>query len=301
MAALLHDLRFQHVMSQLFSTEGRSLDDLLKTDDTLSGAESQRLRLHFSSARMIPPPWFDDSFGNAVYTGDLTTLKKLHADKLTGHLKASGNEEAARAATVKDIYEMRWNMTGMPIFDVILLSITFNSRLRPSLLQTACWLIDDIGIPVDGRDLSGSTALHYAISSKRKFDAEYAQILYEAGGSVTDRNRCGSTPAHDLILEHGGNLDVKDTDGVTPREAVDVTRQHAARDFTMEMWRVVDDEDRRRERLAGEICAFCGCPPRDGVGLIECAKCQSVRYCSAPLDCQKTDWPHHEPLCKTAE
>ncbi len=42
----------------------------------------------------------------------------MHADKLAGHLKASGNEleEAARAtATVKDIYEMRWNMTGMPI------------------------------------------------------------------------------------------------------------------------------------------------------------------------------------------
>lgn len=55
----------------------------------------------------------------------------MHADKLAGHLKASGNEleEAARAtATVKDIYEMRWNMTGMPIFDVILLSHRLHVR-----------------------------------------------------------------------------------------------------------------------------------------------------------------------------
>lgn len=52
---------------------------------------------------------------------------------------------------------------------------------------------------------------------------------------------------------------------MTPREAVDVTRQHAAGGITVEMWKVVDDEDRRRERLAGEICTFCGRPPRDGV------------------------------------
>ncbi len=49
---------------------------------------------------------------------------------------------------------------------------------------------------------------------------------------------------------------------MTPREAVDVTRQHAAGGITMEMWKVVvDDEDRRRGRLAGEICTFCGRPP----------------------------------------
>ena len=286
-------------------------------DDMLSGAESQRLRLHFSSTTMIPARDLD-VFGRAVYEGDIATLKEMHANKVAGYVKSLGDEQAARAAAMKWIYEMHWGPTQVPIYNLILLSTLLNSIRRPRHLQIARWLIDEVKVPIDGRDLCGSTALHHSISTKPAFDPEYAQILYDAGGSVTDRNRYGGTPAHEIAmtwelqnkevvakaaaalkwyLEHGGSLDIKDTDGKTPRDTIDVTRKHAASGLKMETWKIVDDEDRRRQRLADQICTFCGRPPRGDGRLLVCSKCKAARYCSG-LPCQKADWAHHKSLCK---
>ncbi|KAI0788291.1 hypothetical protein C8Q74DRAFT_1257221 [Fomes fomentarius] len=261
----------QRLLSQMLSGGGRSLDELLKTDNMLSGAESQRLRMHFSTTEMIPSRDLKDPVGSAIFEGDFITLKYLG-------------------------YEMHWGPTRVPIYDVILLSSLLNSTRRPSQLEIA-----------------RCNALHHSISTKPSFDPEYAQILFDAGGCVTDRNRYGGTPAHEIAmtwelenkevisraaealkwyLEHGGNLDIKDTDGKAPRETIDITRKHVARGLRMETWKVVDDEDRRRKRLADRICTFCGRPPRGDVRLL-------ARYCSG-LTCQKADWPHHKLSCKKA-
>lgn len=308
-------------MSLVADDDELSTEPLLPgRDNMLSGAESQRLRMHFSTTQMIPSRDLKDPFGRAILEGDFITLKYLYAHKVAQYLKDLGDGEAAGTAAVKEIYEMRWGPTRVPIYNLILLSSLLNDTRRPSHLEIARWLTDDIKVPIDGRDLSGSTALHHSISTKPTFDPEYAQILCDAGGCVTDRNRYGGTPAHEIAmtwelensevvstaaaalkwyLEHGGNLDIKDTDGKAPRETIDITRKHAARGLRMETWKVVDDEDRRRKRLADRICTFCGRPPRGDVRLLVCSKCKNARYCSG-LTCQKADWPHHKLSCKKA-
>ena len=56
-------------------------------------------------------------------------------------------------------------------------------------------------VPVNGKDMSGTTALSpcFKFSTKPTFDFEYAQILFDAGGDINDRNRYGSIVAHESL------------------------------------------------------------------------------------------------------
>ncbi|KAI0636295.1 hypothetical protein C8Q77DRAFT_1192027 [Trametes polyzona] len=314
MAHIERLLSQQHIPAD--SGMGRSLEELLRTDELLSGAESQRLRTYFSSNGLEPTRDLD-AFGQAVFFGDLPALKSIYNERLAHFRQLASDEATALSTTTKDIYRKRWGPTRVPVYNLILLSTLVNPSTRTGHLAIARWLIEEVKVPVDGTDLSGSTALHHAISTKPSFDPEYAQMLYDAGGDVNHRNRYGGTPAHEQImtwdprnrqvvrraatalkwfLEHGGNIDIKDTDGTFPRGMVDNTRRLSAGGIRMETWKVVDDEDRRRKRLQGKICTFCGRAPQGEGTLRSCAACKTVQYCS--VTCQKGDWPHHKPHCK---
>lgn len=287
-------------------------------NELLTGAESQRLRTHFSSCGLEPTTDLDE-FGRKVLQGDLEGLKAMYADKLAHYGELASDDVAARAAATKEIYAKRWGPTRVPVYNLILLCfLVVNPGARKEHYAIARWLIDDVKVPVDGTDLSGSTALHHAITTKPAFEPEYAQVLYDAGGDVNHRNRYGGTPAHEQVmtwdpsnkevvrraadalkwyLDHGGNIDVNDTDGKAVRAMVDNTRRLAGAGFRMPTWRVVDDEDRRRKRLLGTICLFCGRSPPGQATLLTCGACKTAKkYCSAT--CQRGDWPHHKLRCK---
>ncbi|KAM5544833.1 hypothetical protein V8D89_001731 [Ganoderma adspersum] len=302
------------------ATAGRPLEELLKTNEILSGAESQRLRTFFSHNCMEPSRDLD-MYGRYVMMGDLEAIQLLYADSVASHRSSCDSDAAARSAATGEIYRKRWGPTRVPIYNLVLLSTLIVPSARPAHLALARWLIADARVPVDGTDLSGSTALHHAISTKPTFDPEYAQMLVDAGGSVTRRNRYGGVPAHEICmtwdptdraavrraadalqwyLDHGGNLDIKDSDGMPPRQSVGSTKRFAGAGVKMETWRVVDADDRRRKRLAGAICTFCGRESQGDVKLLLCSKCKVACYCSGGAPCQKTDWPHHKTICKKA-
>ena len=92
-----------------------------------------------------------------------------------------------------------------------------------------------------GTDISGATALMHSISTKPYFDPEFAQLMLDAGGDINRRDRFGGIAAHDIatvqllydhtahekagralqwFLEHGGNLDVEDGDGICVRQII---------------------------------------------------------------------------------
>ncbi|KAH9847812.1 hypothetical protein C2E23DRAFT_889598 [Lenzites betulinus] len=295
---------------------GRSIEELMRTNELLSGAESQRLRTFFSNNTMEPGRDLD-AFGGMVLLGDLDGLKTMH-DERVGHFRQlAKDEDSARSAAANEIYRKRWGPTRVPVYNLVLLLTIINPSAKQDYFAIARWLIDEVKVPVDGTDLSGSTALHHAISTKPSFEPEYAQLLYDAGANVNHRNRYGGTPAHEQImtwnprdrvvvgraatalkwfLDHGGNIDIKDTDGTVPRSMVDKTRSLARNRIQMDTWKVVDDEDRRRKKLAGAICAFCGRPPQGEKKLLTCAACKAQNYCSPT--CQKGDWPRHKIQCK---
>ncbi|GBE90059.1 hypothetical protein SCP_1800810 [Sparassis crispa] len=261
-----------------------------------------------------------DSFGGMLLMGELERIKADYANRVSRIQSRAGSEEAAREGAAKELFALHWGPTRVPIYNLLLLSTLIYSPCRSKHLAIARWLITEAEVPVDGTDLSGSTALYHAISTKPSFDTEYGQILHDAGASVNHRNRYGGTAAHEMsliwqpqnkslveraadglkwYLDHGGNIDIKDNDGMSVRFAVDSTRKLVLRGITdMAIWDVVDKEDKRRKRLGNKCCTFCGREPEGDVKLLLCSQCKSASYCAPPRKCQKQDWPRHKEACK---
>lgn len=299
----------------------RTLQQLLMSNDPLNGVESQRLRSFFTSESMEPSRDLDD-FGRKVLVGDLEGVKEDFANRVLRLTASTGSSEAAREAAAKEIFELKWGPTRVPIYNLLLLSTLLNSGARSHHLAILRWLLGEAKVPADGTDLSGSTALYHAISTKPTFDPEFAQILYDADADVNKRNRYGGTAAHEVALvwdpnhklsvqraadalkwylDHGGNVDIKDNDGVTARSAIEATRHWKQNGVDMPTCRVLDQEDRRRSGLGDQCCTFCGQEPRGEVKLFKCSQCRSAAYCAPPRKCQKADWPRHKEVCKRSK
>ncbi|KAG6901960.1 hypothetical protein C0995_006189 [Termitomyces sp. Mi166 len=174
--------------------QGRPIEELIKTNEMLKAFESQRLRTYFSSICMEPRRDLDD-FGQNIASGHLILIQMNFRLRVGDQLKKSGfpeSEEAnnvAWAAASKELYDLRWGPTKTPIYNLLGLFMQIIPSKRSVYLEIARYLIDTAKVPVDGVDLSGTTALSHCFSTKPGFDLEYAQILYEAGGDVNNRNR----------------------------------------------------------------------------------------------------------------
>jgi len=311
--AMLHRLA-----ASVDNGQGRTLQQLLATNDPLKGVESQRLRTFFTTESMEPYRDLDD-FGRMIFAGDLEGVKSNFTNRMLRLSASAGSPDAAREAAAKEIFELKWGPTRVPIYNLLLLSTLINSDARSRHLTVLHWLIGEAKVSVDGTDLSGSTALYHAISTKPTFDPEFAHILYEAGADVNKRNRYGGTAAHEIALvwdpqnkagvrraadalkwylDHGGNIDIKDNDGATARSAVEATRHWKPDGVDMLTCRVVDQEDKRRKDLGGKCCSFCGKESHGELKLLKCSQCRSATYCAPPCNCQKADWPRHKEACK---
>ncbi|KAF7350624.1 MYND-type domain-containing protein [Mycena sanguinolenta] len=145
-------------------------------------------------------------------------------------------------------------------------------------------------------------------------DFEYAQLLYDAGGDVNNRNRYGGTAAHEIaqiwtpqdvaivlratealkwFLDHNGSVDIADSDGMTARRMTTTLQRFAPGLNAI----VVASDRERKARANGEgCCALCG--RAADVTMKRCGRCKVARYCTPDVrDCQKTDWPHHKKHC----
>lgn len=201
----------------------------------------------------------------------------------------------------------RWGPTRLGIYNVILTFLTVKPQDTPRFLALTKYFIDEVKIATDAVDVTGATALYYSISTKPHVQPQFAQLLFDVGSSVNHRNRFGSTcgaeiaqvdfsrstqPSIDMLawyVEHGGDVDGKDHDGMNVRMLVEMMRKRVP-----EMAMVL--ERGRRQRGAGE-CENCGRGKAEGAVFKNCSRCKKVRYCGQ--ECQKVDWRGHRKVCKT--
>jgi hypothetical protein len=113
--------------------------------------------------------------------------------------------------------------------------------------------------------MSGTTALSHCFSTKPSFDLEYAQMLYDAGGDINNRNRYGAYDPSDWIivekatkslecfLTHGGSVDIADGDGITPRTLCDKLKGRIPA-----FKKLVEQEDEKSKLKALSRCYLCG-------------------------------------------
>ncbi|KAH8094506.1 hypothetical protein BXZ70DRAFT_361519 [Cristinia sonorae] len=283
----------------------RSLEELIDSDEQLRGMESMLLRTFTTSECMEPRRDLDD-YGRTLFYGDLKAVKADFARRVAAARDESDRplpEKEATRAAAQQIYELHWGPTRVPVFDLLFLATMIVPGKRAEILAVTKWLAIEAKVPVNGLDLSGSTATHHTISTKPGLDLEFAQILYDAGGDVGLRNRFGETAVCEALkifepreaetmrkateairwyLTHGGNIDLKDNDGISARGMMELSR----------------NEDKRRLGLEGRCCAFCALGPQDGGALLVCSRCRSARYCRPPRNCQTRDWPRHKTECK---
>ena len=208
----------------------RSLEELQSSSDILSGAESQMLRTFCTSEYMSPPRDLNDRYGRLLANGDLNQFQAYFNSRVQS---LSVNQNAA----AQELYQRNWGPTKIPIYNVLLSLIYMQPPMRSKYLALADWLAKTAKVPVDGTDLSGTTALMHSISTKPYLDTDFAKLLLEAGGDINHRNRFGCTTAHDfvrcyqfdsatqekssqalkLFLENRGDIDIKDGDGMSAR------------------------------------------------------------------------------------
>lgn len=257
-----------------------------------------------------------DQHGLHLMTGDLAKVKRYLAEKEDRLVQSGVAREDAHAKLAQDEAALRYGPTRIPIYNLLLLGTILFTSNRANILQLMRWLIDEAKVPTGGIDLSGSMAISHAISTKPSMDTEVAQILHDAGEDINARNRYGCTPASEIcmvrpggerlatealvwFLLHGGNVDIKDNDGVSARSVLQNTTNafiSTGANSLRNMFKLVEKEDKRRERLGTRCCTFCGRQPER---LLACSKCKRARYCSPPRICQKGDWPLYKTRCAT--
>ncbi|KAI0791201.1 hypothetical protein C8Q75DRAFT_805561 [Abortiporus biennis] len=295
--------KMRSLVSTFDDSEGRSLAELLQSNDPLHGAESQRLRTYFSSNMLLPSRDLD-GYGMAIFTGDFAVVLTDFAGRVLRLCSPSGSQEAARKEAAQEIFRLVWGPNKIPIYDLIFAQHDWKSF-----------------IPVDGTDLSGSIALSHAISTKPSYEPEFAQLLCDAGADINHRNRHGATAAHEIVmiwepsrrelfekasnaleffLTHGGNMDVKCNDGTSPRILLGSMKKLSIpgslyKSYTELIFNVLDKHDRKRENSRDKCCTFCG---KEQEGLMVCSRCRHARYCAPPRGCQKGDWRRHKSECK---
>ncbi|KAJ7676891.1 hypothetical protein DFH06DRAFT_1034270 [Mycena polygramma] len=345
------DARLAAMISQSQSKDGRRLSELLKTTEILKGAESQRLRTFFTSNCMEPSRDLD-AYGMSLLSGDLAAVQADFARRVAQHTaipSSSENETGAGTSTETDprtpaekaaaqeLYKLAWGPTCVHIYGLLgLLRILAPAR-ADGHLAIARWLVHTARVPVDGADLSGTHAIAHAVSTKPALDIEYADLLFEAGGEINNRNRYGGTALHEVVqiwtpgdsavvaraaqamewaLAHGASVDIADSDGMTARYMVGRTRLKP-------LVTLVEKEDARRGWGKGGVQkrayamnktnnkntntnkgeeddnACCAlCGRAADEAMKRCARCKTARYCPPDVRaCQKIDWPHHKKHC----
>lgn len=265
-----------------------------------------------------------DSYGKLLMSGDVARVKSDYQKRLDTCSKLLQNGTSSLEAlplpqqrVANDIYAMRWGPTEVPVYNLLNLFTIIIPHKRRDYLNIARFLIDVAKVPVDAPDLSGTRALSHSFSTKPSFDLEYAQILYDAGGDVNSRDRYGGTVAFPLaqiyemhnyqviersrqglvwFLNHGGNIDIEDGDGMTMRKMCKKLSRFPA---TKPIMDAIAAEDRRREHICEQFCALCA-RTADESTLAKCSRCKKVSYCSRLRQCQRLDWPRHKKICKEA-
>ncbi len=259
-----------------------------------------------------------DQFGQILLMGPLSSVEQDFESRTTKILESqdpsSNGGTSVHEATQRvcdDLYKLRWGPTQVPLFNLLGLFRILNPDQKTLYFDVARFFINQ-GVPVDGKDLSGTTALSHSFSTKPASDFDYAQLLYDAGGDVNERNRYGGIVAHEIatvyppfssdakklalesmkwFLSHGGNASIADADGMAPRSMCERLQR-----VIPELMNVVKKEEQRRKLIEGVCCTLCG---SQNAKLLICSRCGKARYCSPrQRSCQKLDWPRHKIICK---
>lgn len=286
------------------------------TPYVLHGAESQRLRTFCTSHSWNASDL--DEYAGLLQSGDIKKVSEEFEARVSASLQkitrqlddTSENLEShifdsSRELARQSIADIQYGPTKIPVYNYLLQLTILNPSKRSQYLEIFRYLAVTAKVPVDSTDLSGTTTLMWAISTKPYWEPEIANLMLEAGAKINHRNRYGCTAAHDIVMlrdnsaagkkkvstalkyfvDNDGDLDIKDGDGLSGRYLLGrvATLVPELKPFSKE----------------GEVvarCVKCNVKKHEsGQDLLNCGRCKVTRYCS--VECQKADWKKHKGEC----
>ncbi|KAJ1882029.1 hypothetical protein H4R99_007017 [Coemansia sp. RSA 1722] len=199
----------------------RPIEELVRNRSPLKGAEQQVLREWIAEWKFHATEF--SSIAQPLIRGDLQALQKEHHE-----LEAALGLEEARLR----YQDLRETPLQMPAMEVIIAGAQyFNSCKGDAGEYEGCLrYLAEMGVSVDGEDVAGFTAFMRA-SQTSQSRMDLAQVLLDLGADVNHRSRFGGVALHEALMAQdrkavaflrrsGAEMDIKDYDGVSPRDIV---------------------------------------------------------------------------------
>ncbi|KAG9229772.1 hypothetical protein BJ875DRAFT_546709 [Amylocarpus encephaloides] len=184
----------------------------------LSGVESQHLRSFCTSESFSQSDL--DTYAYLLQSGPLDDIRNDFSQRAqNGNSQEISGLDVAR----QSLAAIAYGPTKVPLFNYLLQLTILNPSSRTLYLDITRFLALEAKVPCDSLDLRSTSAFMYAISTKPYWDPEFAEIMLEADATVNrriDYSSDGKKKTIDALkwfLQKGGDLDIKDGDGVTPR------------------------------------------------------------------------------------
>ncbi|KAJ2481455.1 hypothetical protein IWW56_001783 [Coemansia sp. RSA 2131] len=210
----------------------RSIDELVGGTEPLAGAEQRMLREWVSM-------WtFDiDEFSTMaqpLIRGDLASLQRDFSTRVTRlqHEHSHNSNVDFEQLACEQYASMRETRLRMPAMEVVIAGAQYSRDTRHRRADHAGCLrfLHSIGCSVDASDVAGFTAFMRA-SQTAHSRLDLAHVLLDLGACVNHRSRFGGVALHEAIMaqdrtavaflsRNGANMDIKDNDGVSPRDIV---------------------------------------------------------------------------------
>ncbi|KAJ2851178.1 hypothetical protein IWW36_001317 [Coemansia brasiliensis] len=218
----------------------RPIDELITGTSPLAGAEQRVLREWISQ-------WvFDiDDFSpmaQPLARGDTLALKRDYEAHCTHLQQTLGvSEETSQQQTIQLYKTMQETRLQMPAMEVVIAGAQYHGKNdsavtvnrhghRISDHRGCLEILHQWGVPVDAEDVAGFTAFMRA-SQTAHSRLDLAKVLLELGADVNHRSRFGGVALHEAIMaqdrvavaflsRNGASMDIKDNDGVSPRDIV---------------------------------------------------------------------------------
>ncbi|KAJ2879103.1 hypothetical protein FB639_003179 [Coemansia asiatica] len=199
----------------------RPIEQLVRDRSPLKGAEQQVLREWIAEWKFHATEF--TSLAQPLIRGDLDALQRDHHELQAAH----GPHEAML------IYEnLRETPLCMPAMEAVIAGAQyFNScKSEGGEYESCLRYLAEMGVSVDGEDVAGFTAFMRA-SQTSQSRMDLAQVLLDLGADVNHRSRFGGVALHEALMaqdrravaflrRNGAEMDIKDYDGVSPRDIV---------------------------------------------------------------------------------
>ncbi|KAI9501454.1 hypothetical protein GGI25_001996 [Coemansia spiralis] len=208
----------------------RPVEQLVQSDSPLAGAEQRVLREWISE-------WSFDirqfsTHAQPLVKGDIDALRQHYSELIVQH-EQSGHTSSESSDLAAQTYQtMQETRLKMPAMEVVIAGAQYympRHNHQPDHKECLKFL-SEINVLVDSADIGGFTAFMRASQTSHS-RLDLAEVLLTLGANPNHRSRFGGVALHEalmaqdrkavaFLIRNGASMDIKDNDGVSPRDIV---------------------------------------------------------------------------------